>query len=374
MNGNGRDQRLLTLLDRVRGRKHSLIQVHNNPDPDAIGSAVGMQELYRRYLGLESRIVFGGIVGRAENRTMLRKLQIKIVPVEKVDYDECDLLTLVDAQPGFGHTPLPEGRVPEVVIDHHPPRKKPKGVLYWDVGREVGSTATMVGTFYIDNNIPIPRDVATALMYGIKSDTHDLSDEATDADIEVYQRLFTYGDTALLAQIENARVPRSYFAVFQHAIENAVVYDFACVSNLGRIDNPDMVAEMADFLLRCEDLRWTMVTGIYQKTLHLSLRSNGKNAHAGAIARKTVGVMGMAGGHGRMAGGQVPLGDADRRTRDEVVQAVNDLFLDAVKAKRTLSGPLVDDSMLDDETETEDGEAAPGPNGNGPKSGPEKDA
>jgi len=354
VNGNGVDRRLLGLLSAVRGHRLSFIQVHNNPDPDAIGSAVGMRELYRRYLGIDSRIVFGGIVGRAENRAMLRLLRIEIVPGHKVDYDGCDLLTLVDTQPGSGHTPLPQGRVPEVVIDHHPPRKRPSGVLYWDVGRKVGATATIVARFFVKNRIPLPRDVATALMYGIKSDTNDLAEAASDDDIEVYQQLFSYGDTAMLAQIENARVPRSYFAVFEKAIENAKIYDFACVSHLGRIDNPDMVAEMADFLLRCEDLRWTMVSGIYNKTLHLSLRSNAPNAHAGRVARKAVGVMGTAGGHGRMAGGQVPLAEADKKTRDEVVQQVREKFLEAVKAKRTLTHTLVG-GVLPDETDTSEG-------------------
>ncbi len=346
-----RDRSLLRLLNAVRGRKISLIQVHNNPDPDSIGAAVGMRALYSRYLGIESRIVFGGIVGRAENRAMLRLLEVKIVPANKVDYDEADLLTLVDTQPGFGHTPLPEGRTPEVVIDHHPEHERPEGVLYWDAGRPVGATATMVAQFFLRNGIPISRNVATALMYGIKSDTHDLSDEATEEDLEAYQQLFSYGDTALLSQIENARVPRSYFTVFQKAIERAQVFDFACVSHLGRIHNPDMVAEMADFLLRCEDLRWTMVTGIYNKTLHLSLRSTVANAHAGAAARKAVGVMGRAGGHGRMAGGQIPLGDADKKTRRDVQQAVTDLFLDAIKAKRSLASELKAED-LSDETDT----------------------
>jgi len=346
-----RDPSLQRLLNAVRGRKVSLIQVHNNPDPDSIGAAVGMRLLYQRYLGIESRIVFGGIIGRAENRAMLRLLEVKVVPIDRVDYNEADLLTLVDTQPGFGHTPLPDGRTPEVVIDHHPERGRPEGVLYWDAGRPVGATATMVAQFFLRNNVPLSRNVATALMYGIKSDTHDLSEEATDEDLEAYQQLFSFGDTALLSQIENARVPRSYFTVFENAIENAQVYDFACVSHLGRIHNPDMVAEMADFLLRCEDLRWTMVTGIYSKTLHFSLRSTDRNAHAGQVARKTVSMMGKAGGHGRMAGGQVPLGDAGKKTRRDVQKAVADLFLEAVKAKRSLTSRLVD-TELSDETDT----------------------
>jgi len=353
MSANGRDGRLLSLLNAVRGRKNSFIQVHNNPDPDAIASAMGMRDLYRRYFDLRSRIVFGGIVGRAENRTMLRLLGVEIVPASKVDFGNCDLLTLVDAQPGFGHAPLPEGRMPEVVVDHHPVREsRPPGVLYWDVARPVGATSTLVAQLYLRNHVPLACEVATALMYGIKSDTHDLSEHATDDDREAYQQLFSYADTATLSQIENARVPQSYFSIFGRAIEHAQVYDFACVSHLGRIDNPDMVAEMADFLLRCEDLRWSMVTGIYEQTLHFSLRSTDKVAHAGALARKVVGVMGSAGGHGQMAGGQVPLKDADKRTRERVVNAVTDRFLQGVKAKRSLRRALV--AEPGDETDTKE--------------------
>jgi len=348
-NGNGRDKRLEELLVSVRGRKSSLIQVHNNPDPDALGAAMGMREIYSRFLDLRSRIVFGGIVGRAENRTMLRLLQLEIVPASKVDFSTCDLHTLVDAQPGFGHAPLPEGRYPNVVIDHHPVREsRPPAVAFWDVARPVGATSTLVALLFLRNHVAIPRDVATALMYGIKSDTHDLSEHATDEDREAYHGLFPFADTATIAQIQNARVPKSYFAMFLRAIEAAQVYDFACVSHLGRIDNPDMVAEMADFLLRCEDLRWTMVTGLYEQTLHFSLRSTDRNARAGSLARRVVGVMGSAGGHGQMAGGQVPLNDADKRTRERVIKAVTDRFLSDVKAKRSLRRSLVADDTMDD--------------------------
>ncbi|MHC4959541.1 MAG: DHH family phosphoesterase [Planctomycetota bacterium] len=348
---NGRDPRLLQLLDVVRGRKTSLIQVHNNPDPDAIASAMGMRALYRRYLNIDSRIVFGGIVGRAENRAMLRLLRIEIFPASKVRFDACDLLTLVDTQPGAGHTEVPDGHVPQVVIDHHPERDRPEGVLYWDVGRVYGATSTIVAEFFLRNNVPLPDDVSTALMYGIKSDTHGLGEEAQPEDLEAYKGLFAHGDAGILAQIESARVPRTYYAAFQKAIDSAQIYDFACVSHLGKIDNPDMVAEMADFLLRCEDLRWTLVTGIFDDTLQLSLRATGRDAHAGAIARQAVGVMGTAGGHGRMAGGQIPLGDADKKTRRKVEEQVTELFLDAVKAKRSLNQSLTAIAMSD-ETDT----------------------
>jgi hypothetical protein len=93
-----------------------------------------------------------------------------------------------------------------------------------------------------------------------------------------------------------------------------------------------------------------MVTGLYEQTLHFSLRSTDRNARAGSLARRVVGVMGSAGGHGQMAGGQVPLNDADRRTRERVVKAVTDRFLSDVKAKRSLKRSLLADASDDIDT------------------------
>ena len=103
---------------------------------------------------------------------------------------------------------------------------------------------------------------------------------------------------------------------------------------------------------RCEDLRWSLVTGIFEDTLHLSLRATGKNAHAGRVARKSVGVMGSAGGHGHMAGGQIQLGELDKTGRRRIMSSVTNLFLDAVKAKKSLMNPLTGDT-LPDETDTD---------------------
>ena len=57
-----KDRRLLRLIEVFRGHHRFLIQTHNNPDPDAIASAVGLRYLYQRYTGRTARIAFGGIV------------------------------------------------------------------------------------------------------------------------------------------------------------------------------------------------------------------------------------------------------------------------------------------------------------------------
>src|SRR5262245_47219781 len=114
------ERRFRALLDVARGRRRPLIQLQHNPDPDALGSGCALKHVLKRVLKVDPVIAFTGSVGRAENRAMMRYLKIQIVPAFKVDYRRHDLLVVVDTQPGTGTCRLPEGLVPDVVVDHHP--------------------------------------------------------------------------------------------------------------------------------------------------------------------------------------------------------------------------------------------------------------
>ena len=67
---------------------------------------------------------------------------------------------------------------------------------------------------------------------------------------------------------------------------------------------------MADLLLRLEGIRWVLCVGIHDDVLMLSVRTRLAHGAAGLI-RHIVGTRGTAGGHGSMAGGQIPLEGAD---------------------------------------------------------------
>ncbi|MGB3862231.1 MAG: hypothetical protein WA915_09095 [Candidatus Aminicenantaceae bacterium] len=70
------------LIDKLRKlppKKRVLILPHDNPDPDAIASAWGLSYLLKKKLGLASTIAYSGLIGRTENRELVRELKIPLV-------------------------------------------------------------------------------------------------------------------------------------------------------------------------------------------------------------------------------------------------------------------------------------------------------
>ncbi|RMD81994.1 MAG: hypothetical protein D6815_10295, partial [Candidatus Dadabacteria bacterium] len=283
-------------LSAVGGDGPIIILPHDNPDPDAIASAAGLDFLCRERLGKEAVICLGGIVARAENRAMLTYLDISLSPVADVDFSPPAKVVLVDTQPGRRNNSLPPGIVPTAVIDHHPAYEDLGGVPFVDL-RDYGATASMVAEYLFDAGLEPDARVATALFYGIAAETQDLGREAKVVDVLVSQRLYPYTNKKRLAKIENARVPADYFRVFRDAIEHAEVVGKVVFCDLGEISYPDQAAEVADFLLRLDQVQWSAVAGYHEGRIYVSLRTTDRDANAGEVLRKVVG-SNSAGGHG----------------------------------------------------------------------------
>jgi nanoRNase/pAp phosphatase (c-di-AMP/oligoRNAs hydrolase) len=320
----------------TRGRLQSLLQVldrpgplvilpHDNPDPDALAAAAALGYLARELVEREAVIALGGIVGRAENRAMLKYLNIQLVPVGEVSLGNGTQVALVDTQPRRHNNSLPDDVVPSVVIDHHPAYGAYPGVPYLDLRDEYGATSTILTEYLEEAKVAVESKIATALFYGISAETQDLGREATAADVEASHFLYPHTNKRRLAKIENARVPREYFRIFRKAIERAVLYDRAVISLLGDVQYPDMVAEVADFLLRLDQVEWAAALGVYQRQLYCSIRTTDRDANAGEILQRVLGGK-SAGGHDMIAGGRVPIG-SDPRLRQQTAAVVRDRLL-----------------------------------------------
>ncbi len=329
---------LRRLIEVARGCRRPLIHLQHNPDPDALGSAAALQYLLRRLLGVEAVLAYTGRVGRVENRAMLRYLKIGIKPSYKIDYDEHDFVAVVDTHPGSGTCRLPMGVVPDLVVDHHPGDDELlKGVAFPYYDPTFGSTSTMIGALFVDNGIELPEDIATALTYGIRTDTMDLARGATVQDEVIFREMYGRADKRVLSRIERARVPQSYFVTLERGLRHALVTDHAVTTYLDKIEHSDMVAEMADLLFRLEGIRWVMVCGHNGPLLYCSIRaSQGRDIEAGKVAR--IISDGHGGGHDTFAAAQVPIPpDHDPSNFYETVRA---RFLAEVGAKKTLTRPL----------------------------------
>ncbi|MBK8978564.1 MAG: DHH family phosphoesterase [Planctomycetes bacterium] len=310
------DDRTGALLEVLSERRSLLVLTHANPDPDSLASAMGLRHLAERRFGMKTEFGFAGRIMRAENREMVRRCGIGMTPQEKVEPDAWDCLAVVDTQPGFGHTHLPTGRAIDIVVDHHVPPTGPGSEVraaFHDVRTDVGATSSMVGGYLLDTGVDIPRPLATALLYGIRTDTGDMSRNVSDLDRRVHEHVQRLADFAVLHKIHKPALPADYFRTLRVALNNVRIYDDLILCSLGRVSSPEMVAEVADLLLRCEGKQTVFCGGLCGSVYYVSLRTE-LSRDAYDLLRQALDGDGSFGGHGALAGGFIALPDDDERT------------------------------------------------------------
>jgi len=297
--------RLDGLFRAIAGVPAVIVCAHRNPDPDSISSAMALRYLLEHGAGVRALAAYEGVVGRAENRAMVSLLRLKLRPLDALHAFDWGHVALVDTQPRSGNNSFPRNARPLVVIDHHPALKTTQAA-WTDIRPGYGATATILTEYLRGSGLAIPAWLATALAYGIASETRDLGRGAGERDLEAYVYLYPKVRKRILARIEHPRLPRSYFAVLDRALHQAVSYRNVIGSRLGDVETADSVAEIADFLLAHERMGWSVVTGRHKGQLYISLRSV-RGRGAGHLLRELLRERGTAGGHGRMAGGQVDI-------------------------------------------------------------------
>jgi nanoRNase/pAp phosphatase (c-di-AMP/oligoRNAs hydrolase) len=333
------ERRFRRLVDLLRGKRRPLIQLQHNPDPDALASGMALKHLIRRVLRVDAVMAFTGSVGRAENRAMMRYLKIQIIPSFKVAYGRHDFVAVVDTQPGTGTCRLPPGVTADLVIDHHPAVAPLDGVALPILDPSYGATSTLVGEMLLSNGLPIPQRVATALAYGIQTDTLDLARPVSSADERVFAAVYALADKRLLGRIQRARVPQGYYLALERGLRRATIHDTAVVTHLGVVEQPDIVPEVADLLFRLEGMTWAFVTGAHSRLLYASIRAiDSEGVDAGEVARTVAGPKGSGGGHETFSAAQIPIaaGDDPGVAHAEALER----FLVAIRAKRSLTRPL----------------------------------
>jgi nanoRNase/pAp phosphatase (c-di-AMP/oligoRNAs hydrolase) len=298
---------LIALMERRSSSGRWLVLTHDNPDPDSIAAAATLSRLLRQRFKHRVTTAYGGIIGRAENREMVRVLGIRLSHVRHLNWKHYRNFALVDTQPTTGNNQLPDGLTPSIVFDHHPVRRATRSVPFVDVRTEYGATATIVAEYVLASGMEINRREATALVYAIRSETQDFGREYSPADRSMFDLLYPRCDTRALALIQAPRLPLSYFSNLHEALENVATVSTLVVSHLGDVEQPDIVPEIADLLLRLEGKTWSLCTGVHGDRIYLSIRTTNQRADAGRLMRRLLGRRGKGGGHGMMAGGWVGL-------------------------------------------------------------------
>jgi nanoRNase/pAp phosphatase (c-di-AMP/oligoRNAs hydrolase) len=291
--------------------------------------------------GIPSRLVYCGLVARAENREMLRLLASEWEHVVRLPRSKkYSALALVDTQPGAGNNQLPVSAEVQIVIDHHlPVQDRTRKAAFWDVRPEAGATVSLVYQYLEAAGVVPDVTLATAMFYGIETDTHGLSRDSSPIDQRAYSRLWPSIDPQILAQVEQAGLPREYFRAINRGLQAARIYGKVVIAYLKRVPRPDFAGELADLLIRLHGAHAVLCLGYYGKSMYLSLRTIPTSIDAGVLIQDIVTPLGQAGGHGTSAGGRVPLaGSKPEVVADELERRFLSLMGESSTGKSLLLG------------------------------------
>jgi len=341
--------RLLEYLETNKERLSPLLVLtHDYPDPDALASAYALAYLAERKFGIRGHIAYGGEVGRSENREMIRLLKIPAHKLRPTDYRSYPNVALVDTQPGFDNNSFFPSRKATIIIDQHPGVQPPNAEFVF-VDTEAGATSAILARELLASDVEIPTPLATALVYGILSDTLEFYRATNRETIEQYLRLLRYADMHALARIQNPARPRRFFGYLASGIERSNIYGKLIVAHLGSVDSPDNVSQMADFLLTCEGVQWAYCTGRYRENLHMSLRTRLPDEQAGEVLRSVSNRPREAGGRGQIAGGKIKVGDRrDDERWSELETTLTDRLLKRLGiSQRWRATPLIESHSQD---------------------------
>ncbi|HMO35629.1 MAG TPA: DHH family phosphoesterase, partial [Gemmatales bacterium] len=220
--GNGTSQKLLDQLQDYTG---IVLVSHVHPDPDSLGSMLGLAYLFKKKLKKNSIITRDGFIGRAENKAMVRCLNMDLTPIEEVIWKDNHAVVMVDSQPGTGRHTIPDDVEISAILDHHEYSGSTKGIPFVDVRTNLGATCTLVTKYLMEQKLEPTQDIATALFYGIESEMTGFPREATPQDDGALLYLYQYACKDLLAEIKAARLPLSYFETLIQALQNSFIYD-----------------------------------------------------------------------------------------------------------------------------------------------------
>jgi nanoRNase/pAp phosphatase (c-di-AMP/oligoRNAs hydrolase) len=327
-------------VDRVRrhfaSAERVLIMMQDDPDPDAIASALALKTLLGRSK-TQAPIATFGTITRPENRAMLRVLEIDVEQIKPRAVAEYDMVAMVDTQPSFFEESFDEV---DLVIDHHP-EEVPARARLKDIRPTYGATSTILTEYLRAADVRITQRLATALLYGINADTLHLERGVTRADMDAFTFLHAHANHSALRRIERPELPNAALDVLATGIARRRIAAGVVFVHLGSVGYPELVAQFADLFLQVEGVEWSVVSGIVESELHVSVRNVGYVRAAGDVVRLAFGQLGSAGGHRSMAKAVVPLRDWRRlvgdTTDDALARQIGDRFLRALhRGKQTV--------------------------------------
>jgi len=273
-----------------------------NADPDAIASAMALKRILWRQVSATT-IAHVNTITRPDNLAMIRLVKVDLVPINKVDQGQFTRFAILDSQPS--HHQDFAGINFDVIIDHHPDTAA--NAPFTDIRPDYGATSTIMTQYLRATKIKPSAKLATALFYGIKTDTMNFQRKVLIEDVNAFQFLFRHVNVHMAQKIEQAEMTLDFLKYYRIALERMRVRKHRIHAYLGPVTNPDVCVSIADFFMKIHDIAWAVVSGIYQRRLIIIVRNDGIRKDAGKLLQQSFGQMGTAGGHKAMARAEIPI-------------------------------------------------------------------
>ncbi len=256
---------------------------------------------------------------------------LNVDDLEKVLSDE-DEVILVDAQKGNSNIIDITGD--EIIcIDHHPDNDL-FDYRFSDIRPEIGACATMIAQYFFENNVAMDTRIATALTYGIRIDTSNLTRGVSRLDIEMLYRMYDDCDYNIISMLENSVLCFEDLTAYSKAISSIEVYNDISFADIGR-DCP-VIADISDFMLALKEVTFSIVYSTKEGGIKLSVRSEGMAPDAGKVIARALEGIGNGGGHASMAGGFIPF-DGNAQEKATLLDDIKGRFIAVIQEMRSIS-------------------------------------
>jgi nanoRNase/pAp phosphatase (c-di-AMP/oligoRNAs hydrolase) len=303
-----------------------VVLLTGHPDPDAIGCALAHQRLCQAS-GVTATIAHVLGISHRQNRALVKLLNVEMVQIKSgAELRRFRHLSLVDTS-----QPEPTIEVPPemhllTVVDHHVAAAVEAPFV--DIRTAMGASASMYAEYMQQGFAPLTGSgrtdarVATALLFGVQSDTDDFA-LASPADFMAAAYLKQHCDVEVLRRIGRRMIGAAAMDAVGRALAGImVVRDFA-IAGVGELTagDRDTIGGAADYILQREDIDTVLVYGLVGDRIDGSLRTNSASVDPAAFLETAFGRSPdgrpYGGGRADKGGFQIPLGplaDCDDRT------------------------------------------------------------
>jgi nanoRNase/pAp phosphatase (c-di-AMP/oligoRNAs hydrolase) len=297
--------KLDTLVEILRSAPDEIfIQPHNVPDPDAIAASLGLYYLLNHRGLAKVKIVYDQEIEKANSLKMLELFNVPVIRLADAHtLGAEDWAVLVDVQKGNSNiTDLATDEV--ATIDHHE-YKGNQGYRFEDVRPDAGSCSAIISEYFFENNIAVPQEIATALLYGIFMDTDNLARGASTLDIDMFYKLYSLSDITKIVELRGNEISIRDLNLYAEAFKTVEIYDELGFLRLVST-NDSLLGAASDIVVSVSGVNIVVAYAIRDMGIKLSIRSTSPRIKANDLVRYLVEGVGVGGGHNHMAGGFIP--------------------------------------------------------------------